>query len=63
MHGPMSVDADRPRERSLVQVIGRLWKLQRISRVLSGIRADTISDAWPHVGQCGSSELEQSLVV
>ena len=34
--------------------------LQRISRVVSGIRADTISDAWPHVSRCGFSEIERS---
>ena len=32
----------------------------RISRVVSGIRADTVSDEQPHVGRRGLSEIERS---
>ena len=37
-----------------------VWR--HVSCVVSGIWADTLSDAWPHVGRHGSSEKERSPV-
>ena len=37
-----------------------VWR--HVYRVVSGIWADAISDAWPHVGRRGSSEIERSPV-
>ena len=40
-----------------------VWRVSRVSRVVSGIRADTVSDEQPNVDRRGLSEIERRLYV